>query len=66
VAQTIINMGQGLDLHVIAEGVESEAQFNYLLDIGCPAFQGYYFGKPVSADLFEAHLRELETAETQA
>nr|WP_315467747.1 EAL domain-containing protein [uncultured Undibacterium sp.] len=66
VAQTIINMGQGLDLHVIAEGVESEAQFNYLLDIGCPAFQGYYFGKPVSADLFEAHLRELETAEIQA
>lgn len=66
VAQTIVNMGQGLDLHVIAEGVESEAQYRYLLNLGCPAFQGYYFGKPVSVDAFEAHLRELQTRETQA
>lgn len=66
VAQTIINMGQGLDLHVIAEGVETEAQYLFLRDLGCPAFQGYYFGKPVSVEAFEAYLRELQMPEKRA
>ncbi len=66
VAQTIINMGKGLDLHVIAEGVESEAQYLYLQNIGCPAFQGYYFGKPVSIEVFEANLFGLQMKENLA
>lgn len=53
VAQTIIAMGQGLGLDVIAEGVETAAQRDFLLAHGCHAFQGYLFGKPVPAAEFE-------------
>lgn len=54
VAQTIIAMGQGLGLEVIAEGVETGAQRDFLADHGCHAFQGYLFGKPVPVAEFEA------------
>jgi diguanylate cyclase (GGDEF)-like protein/PAS domain S-box-containing protein len=54
VAQTIIAMGQGLGLDVIAEGVETGAQRDFLAAHGCHAFQGYLFGKPVPAAEFEA------------
>lgn len=58
VAQTIIAMGQGLELDVIAEGVETRAQHEYLVAQGCHAFQGYLFGKPLPVDAFEAAVRE--------
>jgi len=45
-ASAIIAMAHELDLEVIAEGVETEAQRNYLLDRGCDQFQGYLFGRP--------------------
>lgn len=35
-----------LDLEVVAEGVETVEQFEYLRSVGCPAFQGYLFGRP--------------------
>lgn len=56
VAQTIIAMGQGLGLHVIAEGVETEAQRDFLAGLGCHAFQGYLFGRPVPSPIFEQSL----------
>lgn len=51
-------MGQGLELDVIAEGVETRAQHEYLVAQGCHAFQGYLFGKPLPVDAFEAAVRE--------
>lgn len=57
VAQTIIAMGQGLGLEVIAEGVETDAQRAFLAAHGCHAFQGYLFGRPVPVDEFEAMAR---------
>ncbi|WP_296942932.1 EAL domain-containing protein [uncultured Massilia sp.] len=54
VAQTIIAMGQGLGLEVIAEGVETAAQRDFLVAHGCHAFQGYLFGRPLPAAEFEA------------
>ena len=53
---TIIAMAQNLDLDVIAEGVETEEQRQFLLDNGCTHFQGYLFGKPVPVREFEAML----------
>ncbi len=47
--ETIIAMGQHMNLEVIAEGVETAAQRNILIDLGCESFQGYYFAKPMSA-----------------
>ncbi len=53
VAQTIIAMGGGLGLHVIAEGVETLEQREFLALHGCHAFQGYLFGRPVPLAVFE-------------
>ena len=46
----IVAMGKGLDLSVIAEGVETKAQLNYLQSIGCPQAQGFLLGHPLTAD----------------
>ena len=49
-ASAIIAMAHELDLEVIAEGVETEAQRSYLLERGCDQFQGYLFGRPQPAE----------------
>lgn len=49
---TIIAMGQTLNLNVIAEGVEEAYQMEYLAKRRCPYYQGYYFSKPVPEDQF--------------
>jgi EAL domain-containing protein (putative c-di-GMP-specific phosphodiesterase class I) len=52
-------MGHGLNLHVIAEGIETQAERDTLLDLGCDAMQGYFASKP----LYGAALQNwLETA----
>jgi diguanylate cyclase len=53
IVQAIIMMSTALRLHTIAEGVEDESQLRILTSLGCDEIQGYYFGKPVSADEFE-------------
>ena len=53
IAQTIIGMGHNLGLNVIAEGVETEEQRACLEGIGCEAFQGYLFNKPMPLSQFE-------------
>lgn len=60
VAQTIIAIGHGLELDVIAEGVETLTQYEFLVGQGCHAFQGYLFGKPKSLLEFEDSVRNSE------
>lgn len=55
---TIIAMGQTLNLNVIAEGVEEAYQMEYLKERGCTYYQGYYFAKPVPEDEFFALLEK--------
>jgi len=57
IVHTIINLGQNLGLQVLAEGVETEEQLNFLLARGCQLFQGYLFSKPVPVKAFEALLK---------
>ena len=50
IARTILNLAQSLDLGVVAEGVETAGQRDFLLAAGCKAFQGYLFGRPVALE----------------
>jgi EAL domain-containing protein (putative c-di-GMP-specific phosphodiesterase class I) len=54
IAKTIIALGHNLGLNVIAEGVETLEQRNYLAEMGCNAYQGFYFGRPLAISALEA------------
>ena len=60
IAQAIISMSRALNLSVMAEGVETEAQREFLASLGCHAFQGYLFSRPVPAEDFERILLQEE------
>ncbi len=53
IAKTIIILANELNLKVIAEGVETREQLDFLKENGCNNAQGYYYSKPVPADEFE-------------
>ena len=54
----VIALAHGLGLLAIAEGVETEAQLNFLRAHDCNEMQGYYFSKPLPVAGFEQLLRE--------
>jgi diguanylate cyclase (GGDEF)-like protein len=58
IVKAIIALGHGLDLDVIAEGVENEAQANLLKELGCDQIQGYLIGKPMPSEAITARLME--------
>ncbi|PAE38057.1 putative bifunctional diguanylate cyclase/phosphodiesterase [Bacillus sp. 7884-1] len=53
IVKTIISMANNLNLDVIAEGVETEAELKFLKSIGCMVVQGYLFSPPISGEEFE-------------
>ena len=53
ILRAIVALGQSLGLKVIAEGVETQYQYDYLRSIGCDEFQGYFFSRPVTAEVLE-------------
>jgi EAL domain-containing protein (putative c-di-GMP-specific phosphodiesterase class I) len=52
ITEAIIAMGRSLSLTVVAEGVETEEQQNFLRGLECDEMQGYHFSKPIAADAF--------------
>jgi len=58
IVTTIINMSKSLNVGVIAEGVETNVQRQFLIDHGCKHFQGYMFGKPVPEEQFIETLKD--------
>ncbi|MDR3376714.1 MAG: EAL domain-containing protein [Ancalomicrobiaceae bacterium] len=58
IAKTIVFLAQSLGLAVIAEGVETEVQREFLESIGCRGYQGYLFGRPLPLEVFEDSLSQ--------
>ncbi len=56
----IVRLANKLYIPTIAEGVETELQYEYLREIGCDSVQGYYFSKPVSESSFSSLLDEAD------
>lgn len=61
ILKAIIVLGQSLGIQVIAEGVETKYQYDYLKSIGCNELQGYYYSKPLAEHHFEKLLLEQQT-----
>jgi len=57
IVRSIIAMGHNLGLEVVAEGVETDVQAEFLRAEGCHVLQGFLFSKPLPADAFENYLR---------
>jgi len=57
IVETIISMAHNLQFDVIAEGVETQQQKDFLIAKGCSVFQGYYFSRPLPADEFKKFLK---------
>ncbi|HEY6512551.1 MAG TPA: EAL domain-containing protein [Burkholderiaceae bacterium] len=57
IVQAIINLAKSLRMIVIAEGVETKAQLDFLRSLGCEAYQGYLGGRPIDAEHFAEMLR---------
>jgi EAL domain-containing protein (putative c-di-GMP-specific phosphodiesterase class I) len=66
--QSIVSLGHSLGLVVVAEGVETRAQLDFLTRIGCDRVQGYGIGRPMSGDalarLFAVAARPMELQPT--
>jgi EAL domain-containing protein (putative c-di-GMP-specific phosphodiesterase class I) len=58
ICQSIIALGRGLGIRVLAEGVEQRAEYEWLRRHGCQHFQGYYFGRPMDGDAFALFIRD--------
>jgi EAL domain-containing protein (putative c-di-GMP-specific phosphodiesterase class I) len=54
IVAAIIALGHSLNLHVVAEGVETEKQQEFLTALGCNSLQGFFLGRPVPPEQFEA------------
>jgi diguanylate cyclase (GGDEF)-like protein/PAS domain S-box-containing protein len=57
IVRTIIALGSELGLDVVAEGIESQTQLDMLKTMGCRLGQGYFFSRPINAELLEVELR---------
>ena len=56
--QAIIGMAHGLGLKVVAEGVETREQWDFLKQVNCDMAQGYYFGRPMTAEDMQKRLQD--------
>lgn len=60
IARAVLALGTSLKLHVVGEGVETEAQRAFLMAEGCHEVQGFFYCKPLPADELEAYIRQRE------
>ncbi len=58
ICQSILALGRGLGIKVLAEGVERQAEYAWLRRHGCQHFQGYYFSRPLDPERFAGFVRD--------
>ncbi|MFD3264573.1 putative bifunctional diguanylate cyclase/phosphodiesterase [Phenylobacterium ferrooxidans] len=58
ICKALIELGRGLDLLILAEGVETAEEVQTLHDLGCNVFQGYHFSKPLTGEAFRRLVRD--------
>ncbi len=58
IAKSIIGLAKGMNLKIVAEGVETEEQAKWLLENGCDYLQGYLLSKPIAASGIEAFIKQ--------
>ncbi|MVT66461.1 EAL domain-containing protein [Bradyrhizobium pachyrhizi] len=64
IVRAVIDLGHGLEMSIVAEGVETEAQLGFLAEEGCDAVQGYLIGRPAPIGQFAALVGGDQLAET--
>jgi diguanylate cyclase len=64
IVRAIVSLAHSLNLKVVAEGVETVAQLDFLKVVGCDEYQGYYFSRPLPAADFERLIRDSRGQET--
>ena len=62
VVKTVLALADALQMHTVAEGVETSEQFEFLRENGCDMIQGYYFSPPVPEAAFDRLLQSQEKA----
>jgi EAL domain-containing protein (putative c-di-GMP-specific phosphodiesterase class I) len=62
--QSIITLGRGLGMDIVAEGVETEIEAVMMTRFGCTELQGYYFSRPLEADQMAHFLQAFEAKPT--
>lgn len=60
IINTIVNIAKNLKLSIVAEGVETLMQKDFLLNSDCDVLQGYYFSKPVNKEKFEEYIKSVK------
>lgn len=55
ITEAVMTLGQALNLKVVAEGIETASQQQFLMELGCDIAQGYLYGRPEPAEEFERH-----------
>jgi EAL domain-containing protein (putative c-di-GMP-specific phosphodiesterase class I) len=70
IVSAIVALGQALNLRIVAEGVETDRQQNFLTRLGCDSLQGFLLGHPLPAaqfiaDIHAAEARKFQTVQTE-
>ena len=65
IVRTIISMGKGLNISIVAEGVENEETKNLLQNLGCLYIQGYYFSRPLTVERATSMLEQTNKRQYQ-